>query len=199
MTDPYSPIYSGYMAPEYAMQGTISVKSDVFSFGVLLLEIISGKKTSRFHLSEHGQSLLTFVCSIFPEIRIFFSIYKSCVVMHLQVICLFINLYSQAWKLWSNNHELELMDPLLEETYVENDVLRCIHIALLCVQEDPAYRPTMSAVVFMLENDIVQLPEATEPAFFLGRRTAPPAALRIVPKDVGSSINEITFSALSPR
>lgn len=53
------------MAPEYAMQGTISVKSDVFSFGVLLLEIISGKKTSRFHLSEHGQSLLTFVCSIF--------------------------------------------------------------------------------------------------------------------------------------
>ncbi|XP_017231604.1 cysteine-rich receptor-like protein kinase 44 isoform X1 [Daucus carota subsp. sativus] len=154
----------GYMAPEYAMQGTISVKSDVFSFGVLLLEIISGKKTSRFHLSEHGQSLLTF-----------------------------------AWKLWSNNHELELMDPLLEETYVENDVLRCIHIALLCVQEDPAYRPTMSEVVFMLENDIVQLPEATEPAFFLGRRTTQPAPLRIVPKDVGSSINEITFSALSPR
>jgi len=36
--------YSGYMSPEYAMDGIFSVKSDVFSFGVLVLEIISGKK-----------------------------------------------------------------------------------------------------------------------------------------------------------
>jgi len=36
--------YSGYMSPEYAMDGVFSVKSDVFSFGVLILEIISGKK-----------------------------------------------------------------------------------------------------------------------------------------------------------
>lgn len=91
------------------------------------------------------------------------------------------------------------MDPSLEQTYVENDVLRCIHIALLCVQEDPAYRPTMSSVVFMLENDSVLLPEPTEPAFFLGRRNAPPAVPQVIPKTVGSSINEITFSALSPR
>ncbi|XP_044481976.1 G-type lectin S-receptor-like serine/threonine-protein kinase B120 [Mangifera indica] len=52
----------GYMAPEYAMEGLFSVKSDVFSFGVLLLEILSGKKNSRFYLSEHGQSLLNYVC-----------------------------------------------------------------------------------------------------------------------------------------
>ncbi|KAL3575986.1 hypothetical protein D5086_021269, partial [Populus alba] len=50
----------GYMAPEYAMAGLFSVKSDVFSFGVLLLEIISGKKNVGFHLSEEGESLLTF-------------------------------------------------------------------------------------------------------------------------------------------
>jgi serine/threonine protein kinase len=37
-------INSGYMAPEYAMQGHFSVKSDVFSFGVLVLEIVTGKK-----------------------------------------------------------------------------------------------------------------------------------------------------------
>ena len=36
--------YSGYMAPEYAMDGVFSVKSDVFSFGVIVLEIISGKR-----------------------------------------------------------------------------------------------------------------------------------------------------------
>jgi len=51
------------MAPEYAMEGLFSVKSDVFSFGVLLLEIISGKRNNEFHLSVNGHSLLTYVCS----------------------------------------------------------------------------------------------------------------------------------------
>ncbi|XBI68637.1 hypothetical protein VPH35_047810 [Triticum aestivum] len=42
----------GYMSPEYASEGMYSIKSDVFSFGVLLLEILSGKKNSRFHQCE---------------------------------------------------------------------------------------------------------------------------------------------------
>jgi serine/threonine protein kinase len=37
------------MAPEYASEGLFSVKSDVFSFGVLILEIVSGQRTSSFH------------------------------------------------------------------------------------------------------------------------------------------------------
>ena len=52
---------SGYMSPEYAMNGQFSVKSDVFSFGVLLLEIISGKKNSAFYQSDHGRDLLSYV------------------------------------------------------------------------------------------------------------------------------------------
>lgn len=40
---------SGYMAPEYALEGLFSVKSDVFSYGVLVLEIISGKKNTGFY------------------------------------------------------------------------------------------------------------------------------------------------------
>ncbi|KAL3807841.1 hypothetical protein ACJIZ3_000353 [Penstemon smallii] len=42
----------GYMAPEYAMQGLFSIKSDVFSFGVLVLEIISGKKNTGFYNTD---------------------------------------------------------------------------------------------------------------------------------------------------
>ncbi|THG22998.1 hypothetical protein TEA_017983 [Camellia sinensis var. sinensis] len=53
----------GYMAPEYAMEGQFSIKSDVFSFGVLLLEMISGKKNSGFYVYENGHNLLTFVYS----------------------------------------------------------------------------------------------------------------------------------------
>ncbi|KAF9623279.1 hypothetical protein IFM89_000768, partial [Coptis chinensis] len=50
----------GYMAPEYAMHGQFSVKSDVFSFGVLILEIISGQKNKCFFQSEHAENLLSY-------------------------------------------------------------------------------------------------------------------------------------------
>lgn len=50
--------YSGYMAPEYAMDGVFSVKSDVFSFGVLVLEIISGQKNRGVYFCESYLNLL---------------------------------------------------------------------------------------------------------------------------------------------
>jgi serine/threonine protein kinase len=45
-------VYSGYMSPEYALKGLFSIKSDVFSFGVILLEIVSGKKNAEFYQSD---------------------------------------------------------------------------------------------------------------------------------------------------
>lgn len=52
---------SGYMSPEYAMSGHFSVKSDVFSFGVLVLEIVSGKKNWGFYHPEHDLNLIGYV------------------------------------------------------------------------------------------------------------------------------------------
>ncbi|KAG5075003.1 hypothetical protein JHK84_056234 [Glycine max] len=49
------------MAPEYAMHGQFSVKSDVFSFGVLVLEILSGQNNSGIHHGENVEDLLSFV------------------------------------------------------------------------------------------------------------------------------------------
>ncbi|EOY12738.1 S-locus lectin protein kinase family protein, putative [Theobroma cacao] len=48
----------GYMSPEYAINGKFSVKSDVFGFGVLLLEIVSGKCNRRFNHQDHQHNLL---------------------------------------------------------------------------------------------------------------------------------------------
>ncbi|CAL5344611.1 unnamed protein product [Camellia sinensis] len=64
---------------------------------------------------------------------------------------------------------LELMDPLLAQSSVVDEVLKCIHIGLLCVQEDPADRPTMLSVVVMLASDTMTLPQPTKPAFSVGR------------------------------
>ena len=62
---------SGYMAPEYIMQGQFSVKSDIFSFGVLLLEIVSGQKNSGIRRGENVEDLLSFVSATFSSLFIF--------------------------------------------------------------------------------------------------------------------------------
>ena len=55
--------YSGYMAPEYALEGSFSIKSDIYSFGALILEILSGRKNSGFYQPERGRdhTLLSYV------------------------------------------------------------------------------------------------------------------------------------------
>ncbi|KAM3701567.1 hypothetical protein ACJW31_05G183500 [Castanea mollissima] len=126
----------GYMAPEYAMGGIYSIKSDVFSFGVLLLEIISGKRNAGFHQSKRASSLLAY-----------------------------------AWKLWNEGKALELMDPLLIDSFNRDEFLRYVQIGLLCAQEDASDRPTMSAVAVMLKSETVSLSPPERPAFSMGRFT----------------------------
>ncbi|KAI7746289.1 hypothetical protein M8C21_024704 [Ambrosia artemisiifolia] len=57
----------GYMAPEYALDGVFSTKSDVFSFGVLVLEIVSGKKNRGFIHPEHDHNLIGHAWTVYSE------------------------------------------------------------------------------------------------------------------------------------
>ena len=66
---------------------------------------------------------------------------------------------------------MQLLDSNLTDSYSRDEVLRCIHIGLLCVQEDPAVRPTMANVVHMLNSYSVSPPLPQQPAFFIGSKT----------------------------
>ncbi|KAG9439535.1 hypothetical protein H6P81_019700 [Aristolochia fimbriata] len=91
----------GYLAPKYAMRGHLMEKTDVFAFGVVVLEVLSGRPNS----------------------------------------------------LHENNRDLELVDPALSDVNNE-EALRIIAVALLCIQASPVLRPPMSRVVGMLSGDI---------------------------------------------
>ncbi|XP_057764815.1 cysteine-rich receptor-like protein kinase 44 [Salvia miltiorrhiza] len=123
----------GYMPPEYIIHGQFSIKSDVFSFGVLVLEIISGRKNSDFRSGENVEDLLGF-----------------------------------AWKNWREGTATNVVDPGLRSgSGSMSEMLRCIHIGLLCVQDNAAERPTMASVVIMLSSASISLPLPAEPAFYL--------------------------------
>ncbi|KAI3780774.1 hypothetical protein L2E82_10764 [Cichorium intybus] len=82
-----------------------------------------------------------------------------------------ISLLNYAWHLWKEGSPLDLMDKVLTESYNSDEVLKCVIIGLLCVQEDPDDRPTMSNVVAMLTSDIATLPEPKQPAFLVAKWT----------------------------
>lgn len=79
----------------------------------------------------------------------------------------------QAWEHWSNGTALELLDPTLRDSYSRNEVNQCIHIALLCVQENPADRPTMANIILMLDSYSVTLKTPQQPAVFILSKTEP--------------------------
>ncbi|KAL9234121.1 hypothetical protein vseg_009025 [Gypsophila vaccaria] len=120
----------GYMSPEYAMEGRFSEKSDVFSFGVLLLEIVSGRRNHKI-LDDESLNLLTY-----------------------------------AWKLWNENDMLSFIDPTILDQRFEWQIYKCIQVGLLCVQEYPADRPDVPALISMLDvDDEKALPVPKQPGF----------------------------------
>ncbi|CAH1414472.1 unnamed protein product [Lactuca virosa] len=144
----------GYMSPEYALDGLFSVKSDVFSFGVVLLEIISGKRNTGYYHNQQAFSLISY-----------------------------------AWGLWKAKRPLELVDLALVESCNSIEVLRCMIVGLLCIQEDPGDRPTMVNVVLMLGMDIESLPDPREPTFVSKKSID-----RLPSSSSKSEINQLTIT-----
>ncbi|XP_021745627.1 putative receptor-like protein kinase At4g00960 [Chenopodium quinoa] len=74
-------------------------------------------------------------------------------------------LLHRAWRLWNDEAVLELVDPSLENNFSVEEVNMCIHIGLLCVQEDATKRPRMTSVVAALNGQSVILPLPNTPHF----------------------------------
>ncbi|KAM0002223.1 putative protein kinase RLK-Pelle-DLSV family [Helianthus debilis subsp. tardiflorus] len=148
----------GYISPEYAGRGLFSVKSDIFSYGVLVLEIVSGKKNRVFAHEDHCED----------------------------------NLLGHAWRLYREGKSIELVDASLGESWSTHEVLRSIHIGLLCVQQQVEDRPTTAVVVAMLSGE-GSLPPPKKPAFFVQGSVSDLVSVR------PSSINGVTLSQIDGR
>ncbi|KAF8377078.1 hypothetical protein HHK36_030451 [Tetracentron sinense] len=152
----------GYMSPEYAMDGLFSVKSDIFSFGVLVLEIISGKKNRGFYNSDN-----------------------------------LLNLLGHVWRLWTEGRAIEALDSSMADSCPTYEVLRCIQIGLLCIQEHAEDRPTISSVILMLSSENAILPQPKKPGFCLG--TIPSEIESSSSKIEACSMNQVTITMLEAR
>nr|GEU39226.1 G-type lectin S-receptor-like serine/threonine-protein kinase At4g27290 [Tanacetum cinerariifolium] len=148
----------GYMSPEYAGDGKFSIKSDVFSFGVMILEIVSGKRNRGFFHLSHRHSLL-----------------------------------GHAWKLYVEGKALELVDESFSTSCDKFEVMRSIHVGLLCVQHSPNDRPDMAMAVMMLSSD-GELPQPKRPGFY-----TEPSSEYSSSVQTPNSNNDVTVSLLTPR
>ncbi|KAL4625493.1 hypothetical protein ACB092_05G030400 [Castanea dentata] len=154
----------GYMSPEYVQNGVVSIKTDVFSYGVLLLEIVSSKKNNSCYQSERQ-----------------------------------LNLIGYAWQLWNEGKGLELIDPtIIDESSPSSEILRCIHIGLLCVQNQATDRPTMLDVATMLSSETIQLLPPKQPAYLINIVQEKSSEVSEI-KTESCSINDVTISEMKAR
>ncbi|KAG8386239.1 hypothetical protein BUALT_Bualt03G0128200 [Buddleja alternifolia] len=103
----------------------------------------------------------------------------------------------KAWMLYREEKSSELVDSCLGNSRYLSEVARSIHIGLLCVQQCPEDRPSMSSVVLMLANEDVLLPQAKQPGFFTGRDIL--NAETSGSSNAAGSTNEMTVTLLHPR
>lgn len=100
--------------------------------------------------------------------------------------------------MWNANDVMALIDPMIRtEAHFEVEILRCIHVGLLCVQEFAKDRPTVSIVISMLKSETIDLPLPKQPAF-IERQTAPHAGSSQHNSSKGS-LNNVTVTMVEGR
>ncbi|XP_058215416.1 G-type lectin S-receptor-like serine/threonine-protein kinase At4g03230 [Rhododendron vialii] len=120
----------GYVPPKYVKRGIYSIKSDIYRFQVLLLQIISGNQNNCLHDLHEDLNLLDY-----------------------------------AYDLWKCGKGMGFMDPSLDDTNSSCKLVRCMQIALLCVQENPVDRPSMLELSSMLNIETAAMNTPKRPAF----------------------------------
>ena len=113
----------------------------------------------------------------------------------------------QAWRYWREGTTSNIIDPLMR-VGSRSEIIRCVHIGLLCVQENAADRPTMNEIVLMLNSNSISLPVPSKPAFFTHSNTGSDMAFasdfnsRVTEQSDHSkseSVNEASVTELYPR
>ncbi|KAJ0544844.1 putative protein kinase RLK-Pelle-DLSV family [Helianthus annuus] len=125
----------GYMAPEYIAHGQLTEKVDVYSFGVLILEVVTGMENSKSNITEYTDNLPSTAWKHFKQGRVE-EVFDPNLMMHIHPNISF-----------------------------QRDAIKAVHIGLLCTQEAASLRPSMSAALKMLAKNDEPLPAPSKPPF----------------------------------
>lgn len=135
----------GHIAPEYLSTGQSSEKTDVFGFGILLLELITGQKALDFGRGAKQKGvMLDWVCS--PPHYIILCLLHVLYYLHLQS-------FLQVKKLHQDRKLDQLVDKDMRNNFDRIELEEMVQVALLSTQFNPSNRPKMSEVLRMLEGD----------------------------------------------
>ncbi|KAL2494965.1 G-type lectin S-receptor-like serine/threonine-protein kinase [Forsythia ovata] len=108
-----------------------------------------------------------------------------------------LSLLGCAWKLWNEDNGSAFIDQTIYKAESHGEMVRYIHIALLCVQEFPKDRPTISTVLAMLSREIVDLPLPEQPVF--AEKWNRSHVTSSQQSQMGASINDVTLTMLDGR
>ncbi|XP_078439584.1 cysteine-rich RLK (RECEPTOR-like protein kinase) 2 isoform X2 [Wolffia australiana] len=126
----------GYMAPEYLALGQLTEKADVYSLGVLMIEIITGRSNRKSNDSDQSEGIITQVWKCFQ--------------------------LGAAGEMIDPRMRPEDED---RWTKVKEEAARAVQVALLCAQEMPSLRPSALGALRMLQKREGALPVPTRPPF----------------------------------
>ncbi|XP_037443027.1 G-type lectin S-receptor-like serine/threonine-protein kinase At1g11330 isoform X2 [Triticum dicoccoides] len=107
----------------------------------------------------------------------------------------FSSLIDYSWNMWKEGKTKDMVDSSIMDTCSLDEVFLCIHIALLCVQENPDDRPLMASVMIALEKGSTTLPNPNCPAYLVRRGTE----LEHFRNNIQNSVNSLTLTKIVGR